>query len=430
METVMAWVRWTLLIAVTAVAGASVYRFWGPVEGHTDTSAAVFFCPMHPQVRSDKAGECPICHMALERVGNERTTVTANGSSDASVVSDSSLSETVVPVMLTLNRQQLGGVVTAVAHRSRARDTLRTPAVIEAREGARSEVRVRASGFVERVAVRESGVHVVRGQPLAWVYSAAIFQAQQELIAATRWNSDAAQGTSRDVVASARQALELMGMATVDIDAVVASHTPIRAVAIRASEAGTVLRVNAVVGGYTTPENALYEVADLSRVWAIASVWQRDLSRVQRGTMVRFSTSDNVVFMARVVLIEPQTDVETRTARVRVELTNTGTLRPGTIGEIVFPNTLPRGGVEGGWVVVPRDAVIDTGRVRYVFVKTSESTFEPRTVETGALTDDEWEIRSGVSDGEHVVSRGTFMVDSESRLRAALVPSTSGGSHP
>jgi membrane fusion protein, copper/silver efflux system len=80
--------------------------------------------------------------------------------------------------------------------------------------------------------------------------------------------------------------------------------------------------------------------------------------------------------------------------------------------------------------VVPRDAVIDTGRVKYVFVQTSENTFEPRMVETGTLSDDEWEIRSGVSDGERVVSRGAFMVDSESRLRAALAPAPSGGTHP
>jgi membrane fusion protein, copper/silver efflux system len=414
---VMAVVRWVLLVAMTALAGASVYRFWGPLPERAGAVRARFYCPMHPQITSPTPGECPICHMQLEAIPEERRGAPLAAHVDAETTHDAGVVDHLVEVTLSLGRQQLGGVASEPVRASGTLAELRVPAVVEVAEGARSEVRLRAPGFLERVAVRESGVTVTAGQPLAWVYAPQLFQTQQELLNASRWTGQLGGARATDVAAASRQSLELLGMSPVDIDAMLAAGAPMRAVPLRATTSATVMRVAALPGLYATPDVALYELADLRRVWIVATVWERDLVGLRRGAMARFTTGGGVAVSARVLLIETAVSTESRAARVRLEATNAAmTLRPGTYGEVVWVGTT--GGAAK--LEVPRDAVIDTGLERYVFVQTGDATFAPRRVRVGALTGDRWEVLDGLRDGERVVSRGTFMVDSESRLRAAL----------
>lgn len=421
---VMAVVRWAFIIAVTAVASASVYRFWGPLPERAGAIArALYYCPMHPQITSPTPGECPICHMTLERIPEDRGgDARGHDARDAAAAGDTgdgaaSATAHLVEVTLTLDRQQLGGVASEPVRAGGAARSQRFPAVVEVPEGARSEVRVRAPGFLERVSVRESGVTVAPGQPLAWIYSPQLFQTQQELLNATRWGSQPGGGRSADVVAASRVALELLGMGAADIDAMLAAGTPMRAVPLRASVASTVIRVAAVPGLYATPDTALYELADLRRVWIVATVWERDLAGIRRGALARFLTGGGAEVSARVLLVETSVSTESRAARVRMEALNPALpLRPGTYGEAVFSDAAGA----STRLEVPRDAVIDTGLEQYVFVQTGEATFAPRRVRVGALTGDRFEVLDGLTAGERVVSRGTFMVDSESRLRAAL----------
>jgi Cu(I)/Ag(I) efflux system membrane fusion protein len=421
----MSIVRWLLIIATTALATTTMLRFWGPdPRGSANSHDARYYCPMHPQITSPTAGECPICHMALEVVTAERSAVVTSDAHAPSHTTDAAATE-LATVMLSLDRQQAGGIVCEAARRGAIRSELRVPAIIEAAEGRRAEVRVRAAGFVERVAVRESGTVVAAGQPLAWVFSPQVFQAQQELLAARRWSAEA---TGVNAAAAARQSLELLGMASVDLDAMVRTGVALRAVPVRAPLGGTVVRAGAVLGGYATPEVALYEIADLARVWAVASVWERDLVHVHRGALVSFvATGSAEPISARVLLIEPSVSPETRTARVRLDVTNQGAqrLRPGAYGEAIFA-TQRDAGVAPGVLTVPRDAVLDTGRDRYVFVCRGDGSFEPRSVHVGAPSAERLEVHDGLRDGEAVVARGAFMVDSESRLRAALAGTSAG----
>ncbi|MFO0650578.1 MAG: efflux RND transporter periplasmic adaptor subunit [Polyangiales bacterium] len=420
---VMAVVRWALIIAVTAVASASVYRFWGPLPERAGVTRALYYCPMHPQITSPTPGECPICHMSLERIPDDRSgDAHSHGADDAGAQGDGgdagqSVAAHLVEVTLTLDRQQLGGVASEPVRASGDARSRRFPAVVEVPEGARSEVRVRSPGFLERVAVRESGVTVTPGQPLAWIYSPQLFQTQQELLNATRWGGQPGGGRSADVVSASRVALELLGMSATDIDAMIAAGAPMRAVPLRSSAAATVVRVNAVPGLYATPDTALYELADLRRVWIVATVWERDLVGIHRDVIARFVTGGGAEVSARVLLVETSVSADSRAARVRMEAVNpTAPLRPGTYGEAVFSDLAGA----STRLEVPRDAVIDTGLEQYVFVQTGEATFAPRRVRVGALTGDRFEVLGGITAGERVVSRGTFMVDSESRLRAAL----------
>lgn len=413
---VMAIVRWALLALVTAVAGVTVWTFWGPGRAsHAAHEHDRFYCPMHPEIRSPRPGTCPICHMKLEPIPAERQ---ADAHAEAPAPPSAPGPADVVPVSLSAEKQELIGLVTSVASKESLGDRLRVPGVVSAPETGRAEVRVRAPGFVEQVAVRQTGARVRRGQPLAWIYSPEIYRAQAELIAATRWSAGVEPSSGPgDIAASARRGLELLGLSASDIDEIVRTGKPMRAVPVRAPSAGYVTRFAAVLGTRADPETVLYEIADLSSVWVVASVPERDAASLRVGAPARFSWSGAKAesVTARIDLVEPALDEATRTARVRITLPNRGgQLRPGQFGEVELELPASEG------LFVPRDAVIRTGEHEYVYVATDGDRFEPRAVRAGLARGGRAQILEGVAEGERVVTRGGFMLDSESRLQASL----------
>ncbi len=431
----MAIVRWALLAAVAALAAGTwwVYVLRGE---HVAEGPARYYCPMHPQIRSASPGTCPICFMSLEPIPDERGRgghdhgAHGEGAPDAGAPDDAATR--LAPVMLTLERRQaIGLTTTRVTTRSIARE-LRLPAVIEAPEGAVSEVRVRAEGFVERVAPIETGARVRAGQPLVWVYSPEIVRAEEELFAAARIGiaSAPSAGAGHGDLAgrmseAARQRLLTLGLGAADVDRIVAQGHADRVVPVRAPRGGVVTERDVALGAQVTPERTLFEVTDLSRVWATATVSSDETALVPAGTRGRFSArGSNATYDAEAAIVEPRVSAETRTQRVRFLARNPGGLLPGDIGEVLVSLPAePR-------VLVPRDAVIDLGDARYVFVERSSGLFAPREVRVGPLLGGERQILEGVAPGEIVVARGAFLLDSESRLEAALAPEGEGATSP
>jgi membrane fusion protein, copper/silver efflux system len=407
---IMGLVRWALVVAATSLATATWLHFWTPVASHT--SRAGYFCPMHPEVHADAPGECPICHMQLERVGAQAPATTPDSGPPPDGSAPASL-------MLTLDRVQLGGIASEALRPRASAAVLRAPAVVVAAEDRVAQVRVRANSFVERVAVQQTGVAVGAGEVLAWVFSPQVLQAQQEWIAAMGWTGAM---TDERLASRAREGLLLLGVDPRELAVIERTRVPLRAVPLRSPMRGVVMRREAVLGMYATPETLLYEVAALDRVWATASVDVRDLPRVRRGTPATLRL-EGATREASVTWVEPVASLETRTARVRVELANPdGALRPGAVGTLELRATQPEGGDS---LRVPRDAVIDTGAAQYVFVDRGGGVFEPRAVRLGDLDPDGYAVREGLRAGEAVVTRGAFLLDAESRLRATL--SRAGG---
>ncbi|MCC6213518.1 MAG: efflux RND transporter periplasmic adaptor subunit [Polyangiaceae bacterium] len=448
----MAVVRWLLLLSVVGIAGATVWRFWGPAEhAHSEAREARYYCPMHPQIRSPDPGECPICFMRLEPIPADRRQPAVAGAASPAPATSGAPSATgaqaasgapagstsappeVVAVTVGADQQRAIGLVTAPVERATVGGRLRVPGVVSATDSGRSEVRVRAPGFVERVAVRQTGERVRRGQPLVYVYSPEIYRAQAEFLAASRWSEAAPAGAppsgAPELVAAARRGLELLGLSRGDLDRISRTGQPIRAIAVRAPASGTITRFGAVLGARADPETVLYEISDLSTVWVVASVHERDLGAVPIGAPARFSSAaaDATALTARVDSVEPSIDEPTRTSRVRLVVRNPdGRLLPGQYGEVELelPGA-PR-------LLVPRDAVVRTGERTYVYVAAPGDRFEPRRVTAGREREGRVEILAGLSEGERVVTRGGFMLDSESRLQASLAatPAAGGASSP
>ena len=465
---IMAVIRWLLLAGVAFVAAAAWWSF-----AHADRAAAHaprYQCPMHPQITAPDPGECPICHMALEPIDPARADAPAASTSPTVYTcpmhpeqhslspgtcpicnmdlvaaaeppkiyacpmhpEQHSLSPGTCPICkmdlvaaappapagtatleLGLDRLQAIGVRTAEVVEVDRAPTLRAPASLQLSEHGAAQVHVRAAGYLEKIHVDETGVRVHRGQRLADLYSPEIYQAQTELLAARNWSGGAGGGA----LAAARQRLELLGMGSAAIDRVLASGKPARTVALEAPIAGVVVARAAVLGAYASPELALYEIRDRDTLYAVAEVPAGRGEHIAPGARARLTIPTRPDFARDLVvdLVYPELDREARSFRVRLTVDDPG-LRAGEYALVDFE--LPARRV----LAVPRDALVATGSDTYVFVDRGAGRLEPRRVELGESFAEQVEVRGGLAAGERVVAGATFLVDAESRLRAALVP--------
>jgi Cu(I)/Ag(I) efflux system membrane fusion protein len=326
-----------------------------------------------------------------------------------------------VPITLSLDRVQAIGVRTALVEEGASASVLRVTASVQPTEQGTAEVHTRTAGFVESINIAQTGEPVGAGQRLLSLYSPEVLQAENELLAVRRWGADAGATAT-----AARTKLELLGMAPADIDQVVTTGQPIRACPIVAPRAGFVTKKNVVLGSYVTPEMVLYELQDLSRVYVVGDVFLRDLSYVAVGQAATFlqAGSSGKTVNGKIDLVYPVVNAEARTRRVRMQVTNAGrALTPGDYGMLEIATSGRK------MLVVPRDALIDSGTATYVFVVEGAEGgdrgqhFVPRTVVTSGLEGERIAIAEGLHAGERVVSGATFLIDSESRLQATLAQS-------
>jgi membrane fusion protein, copper/silver efflux system len=404
----MAIVRWCILgLAVFAAVGS----WWHYAYADRGAVSSVKYqCPMHPQIIQDQPGDCPICYMSLEPVAADRL------AKPAATVRDPSIPSGVTPIHLSPERQQAIGVRTAVVSLGSSATSLRATATVQAPEQNIAEVHVRAAGFVEGIAARETGVKVKAGQTLVSIYSPEIYQAQSELLATRDWAFGPDAGAGRPG-AAARSKLALLGVGDKVADQILASGKPFRTTGVSSPISGFVTKKNVVLGSYVTPEMPLYEIADLSKVYIVADVFQQSMGLIAIGTKGRFTsaTRKESAIEADVDLIYPQVEAEGRTTRVRMQVKNANlTLMPGEYGYVQFEGRAQTA------LLVPRDALVDTGDHPYVFVEVSPGELSPRLVELGPEVRDHVEVLAGLKPGDRVVSGGTFLVDSESRLQASL----------
>jgi Cu(I)/Ag(I) efflux system membrane fusion protein len=433
----MSVLRWLLVALLAAVALASVLyvagaftrgagRGEGAAVGAGQPSPTLYTCPMHPQIIRDRPGECPICGMTLV----PKQAAGTGGAPAAAAQSDGGVAG-LVPVELTPERIQLSGIRTAPAKREPLRSVVRASGVISPTERGMAQINIRFAGWIQKLRVSETGRPVRKGEILATIYSPDVLRAQQELITARGWSQGSPAGAAHglpvgNLAEDARRRLELLGVAETEIAEIVRTGQPLRDVPVRSPVAGTVIRKDAVEGAYVQPGSVLYTVADLSTVWVVAEVSESEVRRVRVGQAARLELPayPGQTFVGKVSFVYPTLDAQTRTLRLRVELRNPKQLlRPGMYGTILLELPASDG------LVVPSEAVVDTGEVQYVFVAKPGGRFEPRQVKVGARADGRAEILDGLRVDEVVVTTANFLIDSESRLRAAVAGHPAAAGH-
>lgn len=292
-------------------------------------------------------------------------------------------------------------------------DSARAVATVVADESRVIHVHPRIAGWLEQLHVGTTGETVRAGQTLAGLYSQELFATQVEYLAALR---RAESGPRSSMDAAARDRLRVFGMSDAEIEAITASGRPQRLVAIVAPRAGVVLTRSVNAGTAVDPSTELFTLADLSRVWVIAEVAESDAAHIRTGTVasLSFPSAGHLQVSAPVEFVYPTLTERTRSVRVRMSVGNgTGRLRPGMYGSAEFPFVTREA------LTVPRDAVVDTGDSQHVFVHVGGDRIEPRTVKVAARSAARVEVLEGLVEGEHVVTTGVFLIDSESRLRAS-----------
>lgn len=317
-----------------------------------------------------------------------------------------------VAIDVTADTRQTLGVQVQPVTREALTETIQAVATVAPDESRISHVHTRVAGWVEQLDVNTTGETVRAGQPVARVFSQELLSSQTEYLAARQ--AVAASGISSAVVAGGRTRLSVLGMTPDEIAAIEQSGEPRRLVTVVAPRSGVVVTRGITVGTAIDPSTPLLTIADLSSVWVLAEVPEASIPSVRAGTVATlgFPGSGRAPFTARVDFLYPTLTERTRTLRVRFSVGNArGTLRPGLYGTAAFTVAGPPA------ITIPRDAVVDTGRQQHVFVAVGDR-FEPRPVTLGLQLADRVEVRTGLNDGDRIVTAGVFLLDSESRLRA------------
>jgi len=422
----MAALRWAILALVAALAVFSTVKYGG-FAGSGEVQDVLYTCPMHPQIVSKHPGECPICGMTLVPVEKQRISDGHAHAAGGEAPPDRDLPPGTAPIHVDPSRVQLIGVKTVEARREVLLDEIETYAVVGVPEELVVKVHARTSGWVTGTKVKRTGQKVGKGQVLFRLYSPEAFQAQQEYVLLL--TSAAQLGPLPSLEAqkdAARVKMQILGVPPGLIAGLEKTLSPLKTVPVTAPAGGVVMLKNLFDGSFVTPETELLEIADLSKVWVTPSVPQDASALVKPGDEVSFTLEayPGEAFNGRVDQLLPSIDPDLRTREVRVVFPNAdGRLVPGMYGKAL----IGVGKVEG--IILPEDAVIFGGETSYVFVDKGEGHFEPRVVQTGLKAGGRVQILSGVSEGESVVASGNFLLDSESKLKAAASSFGGVGNH-
>ncbi len=320
--------------------------------------------------------------------------------------------------------QRLGVRTEAVKLRQLSR-TIHAAGTVQPDERRQTIVTTKFDGFIEKLLVNATGQSVQSGQPLMQFYAPELAAVQQEYLLARRSLRDMKDASS-DIRASAGQlanaALQRLRNWDISQDQIrrlEQDASPARTLTLFAPSNGVVMRKMAVEGMRFTAGDPLFEIADLSTVWLIANVYEQDLAAIREGAITNISVTayPGEMFTGKVAFIYPDADRNTRTVKVRIEVPNPdGRLKIDMYATVELAAQVSAGAV----VSVPASAVLNSGARQAVLVAHGEERFEPREVTLGAQADGFYEIRSGLQDGEMVVTGANFLIDAESNLKAAL----------
>jgi Cu(I)/Ag(I) efflux system membrane fusion protein len=373
--------------------------------------------PMHPDYKSDHPGTAPDCGMALEPVYADSV-----GSPSATVPAPPGA------VAINAAAQRLVGIRVATPEKTSGTHTVRLLGRVAPEDTRTYLVNSGMDGFIRETFDDSVGVFVKKDQKLATSYVGETLSIASGFLAATAampgaTGKDGSRtvslpgAVSKQGVSSVQgytDRLRNLGLSEAQIRQMAENRQLPETVDIVSPADGFILARHITAGQHFDRSTEFYRIADLSQVWIVADVFGSDAQNIHAGTVARITLPDRRgTLSARVTNVLPQVDPETRVLKLRLEAKNPGyALHPDMFVDVELPVEGPSG------LTVPQDAVIDSGHERRVFVERSAGVFEPRSVQTGWSSGDRVEIVHGLAEGERVVVEGTFLVDSESRLKS------------
>ncbi len=320
-------------------------------------------------------------------------------------------------------RQQLIGVKTAMLEKQTLRTVIRAVGRVEYDEQRITHVNLRMEGWVEDLFVDYTGQLVRKGQPLFTLYSQELVTTQEEYLLALRAKADIqesplleAREQGAQMVEAARDRLRLWTITDNQIEELARRGKPQTYVTIYSPAAGYIVDKKVFKGMYVKPEMTVYSIADLSTIWVLADIYEYEMPFIQVGQagILTLDALPNETFHGEITYIYPYLSRQTRTVKVRLVFKNpTLRLKPDMYGTVRIQVN------RGEKLAVPEEAVLDSGTRKVVFVVRGEGLFEPREVRLGPKVGSYYEVVEGLEKGERIVTSGTFLLDSESKLSAS-----------
>jgi Cu(I)/Ag(I) efflux system membrane fusion protein len=362
-----------------------------------EEEGTIWTCAMHPQIRMDKPGKCPICGMdliPLSQSGN------ASFDPDAIHLSDEAMA--------------LANVQTTVVSRGRQSKEVRLYGKVQADERSLQSQVSHVSGRIEKMYVNFTGENVRAGQPLAEIYSPDLVTSQQELLQTAETKK-----IQPELYEASKERLRQWKLSDDQINAIESSGKVVTNFKVLSTTSGTVTSRLVNEGDHVGEGTVLLTVADLSKVWLMFDAYESDLPFLSKGKQVTFTLKSfpGKEFKGTISFIDPVIDPATRVARVRVEYDNrNGELKPEMFATGVISASLP--GYNDA-ISVPSSAVLWTGKRSVVYVKQAEgkdNLFKMREIELGPALGDSYVVVSGLKEGEEIVTNGTFSVDASAQL--------------
>lgn len=369
--------------------------------------ATVWTCAMHPQIRMDKPGKCPMCGMDLIPLAQNNTPVDADA------------------IHFTKEAAELANVQTSVVTKQKPIKEVRLYGKVQADERLLQSQVAYFPGRIEKLMVNFTGEGIRKGQTLALVYSPELVTAQQELLEAVKIKQ-----AQPEIYEAAKEKLRQWKLTDAQIEKIEATGNVQNNFEVVSNTTGIVTARRVNNGDHFAQGTVLYDIADLSRVWVMFDAYESDLPFLNEGDKISFSVQalPGMDFSGKIIFIDPVIDPVTRVSKVRIEIPNlAGKLKPEMYATGIVNANLAE--YENN-LIIPRSAVLWTGKRSIVYVKqtgTNEPIFKMREIGLGPMLGDSYVVVNGLSEGEEIVTQGTFSVDAAAQLEGKPSMMNPGG---
>ena len=401
--------REIVIIAITLVIGISLGSlFFGASSNknneehkHSETETAeqtIWTCSMHPQIKQDKEGDCPICGMDL-------IPLKTNGNIEEADPNE---------IQMTESAMKLAEVQTYIVEKGAPEKSIHLLGKVKPDERNIVALTARFGGRIEKLYINYTGQYVKKGQKLASIYSPQLNTAQQELLDAAKYKED-----NPSFYKATRNKLKLWELTDKQIDAIEQSEEPSIYFDILSPISGTITRRDVAIGNYIKEGNPLFEVINLSKVWIMFDAYESDLPWIKIGDKISFTLQSlpGKTYTAKVSFIDPFIDANTRIAQVRVEMRNPNMkFKPEMFVNGILQSKVAASNQQ---LLIPKTAILWTGKraVVYVRVPNRETpSFIYREITLGAEAGNFYVVADGLQEGEEIASNGVFKIDASAQL--------------
>ena len=400
--------REILIIIITLIIGLffGAVFFGGSQKNHethnheeTENAETVYTCSMHPQIKQNEPGTCPICAMDLVPM----TTMQSDG-------------EDIDPNEIQMSQAaiKLASIQTAIVKKGIPEKSVHLLGKVKADERNISELTARFGGRIEKLFINYTGQQVYKGQKLATIYSPDLITAQKELLEAVKYKE-----SNPSFYKASRTKLKLWDLSEEQINAIEEKSEPKLYFDILAPISGTVTQRHVAIGDYVKEGSALFAVVNLSKVWVMFDAYESDLPWIKKGDNVEFTLQSmpGKIYNAKVTYIDPFINASTRVAEIRVEVANPEQkLKPEMFANGILHSKIAENANE---LLIPKSSILWTGKRAVVYVKVSNReipSFLYREIVLGPEAGNFYLVKEGLHEGEAIAINGVFKIDASAQL--------------